>query len=289
MSQKDDMRNGPDNPTPEELRALEALASLPRPQPTVVARERARAAFLAEAPTAGEQPAGGEPSGPQRPPRRSRSWLALPLAAVLGGACLLAAWYGLQSDTEWLVTDVVAPAGIETATPALAQGSEVQAGTLTTGAESELELQLGQELRFRMLPGSQIELPAPPGRWFARTRTLRLEKGEIYGTTGGQELSFPLQFETLEVTAQLTGTTFAVFRTAEGTCVCLWTGRVEVTPRDTGQAMSLAPETKFYVYNDGRPSEVQPIDDMERMKLSMMHDGGIIPRRTSPAGSPPTP
>jgi hypothetical protein len=46
--------------------------------------------------------------------------------------------------------------------------------------------------------------------------------------------------------------------------------------------VSLEPETKFYVYIDGRPNEVQPIDDMERMKLSMMQDGGIIPRQISP-------
>jgi ferric-dicitrate binding protein FerR (iron transport regulator) len=277
------MRNGPDRPTPAEQKALAALASLPRPRPSAAAREKARAAFL------GQDRPGAEVSAPPEPTRRSRRWLAIPLAAALVAVMLVAGWYGLQPRSQWFVTDVVSPAGIVAEAPALATGAEVEAGLVITGAESELELQLGQELRFRMLPSSQIQLPAPPARWFGQPRTLRLEQGEIYGTTGGQELSFLLQFETLEVTAQLAGTTFAVFRTDEGSCVCLWTGGIVVTPRDSGQAVALEPETKFYVYTDGRPNEVQPIDDMERMKLSMMHEGGIIPRQISPEGNPPRP
>jgi ferric-dicitrate binding protein FerR (iron transport regulator) len=271
MNRDDDKTNGMMHPTPEEQQALEALMSLPRPHPSAQAREKARAAFLGEEGTERDKPVRTIPR------RRSQRWLSIPLAAAVAAVLLALFWYGNQPLGSWIITDVVAPAGIEAKTTQITRGAMVQAGQVLTGEGSELELQFGRELRFRMLPASRLQLPSPPTRWFGRSRTLTLEAGEIYGTTGGRSLSFPLLFETAEVTAQLTGTTFAVFRTDVGTCVCLWSGAVEVVPRDTGEAVTLTPETKYYVYNDGRPSEVQPIDAMERMKLSMMHDSGIVP------------
>jgi ferric-dicitrate binding protein FerR (iron transport regulator) len=126
-----------------------------------------------------------------------------------------------------------------------------------------------------MLQSTEIELPLPPGRWFGKTRTLRLTDGEIYGTTAPGGLGFVLQIETPEATGQLLGTTFATFRTEEGTCFCLWSGTLEVTPSHSSEPVRVPVEHKFYVYTDGTTSEFLPIDDMERMKLSMTHDAGV--------------
>ena len=50
-----------------------------------------------------------------------------------------------------------------------------------------------------------------------------------------------------------------------------------MTNRHDGSTTAMQPETKFYVYPDGTVSGALPLDGMERMKLSMMADGGILP------------
>jgi ferric-dicitrate binding protein FerR (iron transport regulator) len=102
---------------------------------------------------------------------------------------------------------------------------------------------------------------------------MHLTAGEIYGTTAGQELGFPLTFITPELQAELTGTTFAVWRMDSGSCVCLWTGAVEVAPHGE-EAVNVPVKQRYMVYKDGR-RELQEIDARERMKLNMMYDGGV--------------
>jgi len=190
---------------------------------------------------------------------------------------MLLTWFGRQPVDSWFITDVVESRGVTAAAETVAKDTLVPAGSLATGPDSELELQLGDDLRFRMLPNSRLTLPSPPGRWLSRSRILILERGEIYGTTGDNRLDFALKFETVELTAQLTGTTFAVFRTEAGSCVCLWSGAIQVTSRDSGESVTMTPETRLFIFKDGRPPHPEPINDMERMKLQMMHDGGIVP------------
>jgi hypothetical protein len=205
------------------------------------------------------------------------SIVQFPIAAAAAIAILVGAvaYVGMQPSSQWFVTDLVEAEGIATVARPSEIGDAMLPGSVSTGAESELEIQLGRELRFRMLAGTTIELPRPPGRWFARSRTIRLTAGEIYGTTSGAK--FPLEIETPEATARLLGTTFAAFRTEEGTCFCLWSGGIEVSPADGSPSKLVPTEHKYYVYKDGRPSEVMPIDDMERMKLSMTHEAGLAP------------
>ena len=176
------------------------------------------------------------------------------------------------------MTDVVGPEGIRVERDSVpARGSPLDARWIATGPESEIEIQLGGRLRLRMLPDAHLRLPAPPGRWFGRDQTIDLADGEIFGTTGADPLPFALTVETQEAAARVLGTTFAVLRLDVATCVCLWTGGVEVTARNDGVKTRLLEEMKFYVYKDGRPSEMVPIDDMERMKLSMMEEAGLAP------------
>jgi len=194
------------------------------------------------------------------------------LAAVIAALALLVGIYGSHPAESWRVVDVLAPEGVTMDAP-VEVGARLGALAIATGDSSELELQLGTRLRFRLLPGTRIELPEPPGRWFGRDRVLALTAGEIFGTTAGQALGFPLRFETPELSAELVGTTFAVWRTDEGSCVCLWRGSIEVTPRG-GETVSLPVEYRYFVFKDGRLS-LEEIDGRERMKLGMMHDGGM--------------
>lgn len=253
--------------SPDETRALEALGRLERPLASSDTRERVRDAFLK---------GGAAPEivvQPEAPFRfRWRQLIAIPIAAAI----MILLIFGSTPSERWTLTDVIGADSVEFGGAIASPGVTLSQGTITTSDSSEVEVQLGDDLRFRMLASSKVVLSDPPGRWFGRSAVVHLEAGEIYGTTGGTHPDFALQLETPEAYAEVHGTTFAVFRTEDATCFCLWAGALEVTPKDTEESLDLPVEMRVYVYKDGRPPEIQPISDMERMKLSMTHDVGLV-------------
>jgi hypothetical protein len=280
MSDRDDSYR-----TPDEQQALDALRSLPGAGASDDARQRARQAFLdAAAPVASSPEHGqghGGPGGGVHPDVAGqdaggrRNWW-VPVAAA---AVILLGLFGIwQTATGpsmiWRVTDVVEADGVD-GLPA--RGDIVDGRVLATGPQSELELQLGDELRFRMIPGSEISLPAPPRRWHPGPMELVVRRGEIYGTTGEAGLTVPLHVRGQEAEARITGTTFAVFQDSLGTCVCLWEGDVTVHSRLDDGTWELVEGTKFYVYTDGSVSGPLPLGDMETMKLRMTAEQGLLP------------
>lgn len=245
-----------------DKRALDALKKLERPAASAEARERIRAAFL------------------QAKPERRRSPVRGPLRLVLAAAAVILLYiYGAWPDGSWEVVDVVAPEGIQLGGPTLAKGDAVRGGTIAMGDSSELALQIAGALRIRIRPGTEMSLPDAPKRWFDRKLTIEVAQGEVYGTTGGRKLDFPLILRTGEATCRITGTTFAAFRTEESTCFCLLSGSIEVSPGDGSSTVQVPEEHRVFIYRDGRAPAVVPISDMERMKLSMMHEAGVDPAR----------
>ena len=245
------------------------MATLRRLPPAVAspeARERTRLAFMAGA-VQDEAP-------PKRVEKRRSRWATMLMAAALG--VLAVALYGWQSADQWVVLDAVEAGGITVEGQTVAVGESFGSGSVVVAAGSELELQLGSSPRVRLLEGTELELPSGPGRWFGIDRTLKLASGEIYGTSGGQKLSFDLAFVTDELSARMTGTTFAVFRTDEASCVCLWVGGIDVTSAASGEVVSLEPLSRIWIYRDGRAPEVLPLSDMETMKLQMTNDAGLF-------------
>ncbi len=245
---------------PDETQALQALRRLPRSAADQDARARARAAFL-DGTEVLRMPEGGSAFG--------RVWAGFFAAAA--AAVLALMFVGMQPVAEWRVLDTAGGAPFES-------GMTIDHGFVTTGEGQEVELQLGELLRFRMMPGTEVELPPPPRRWFASFQRLTVNAGEIFGTTGGHKSDLPFAFTTGELEALLTGTTFAVFRTDDASCVCLWEGGILVDPL-VGDApdVTLEPGQRVWVYRDGRAPEVLPLTDMERMKLGMMEDAGLAP------------
>jgi ferric-dicitrate binding protein FerR (iron transport regulator) len=268
---REDRSPDEDRLSPEESSALRALQALPTLRAGARARERIRTLFVEGTSPGQDLRTVGERRGP------SAMFRPIAVAAAVALLVVGAVYVGMQPSGQWFVTGLVEADGI-TAGPRPPEMSDiVLSGSLVTGPESEMEIQLADQLRFRMLAGTAIELPPPPGRWLAKARTIRLTRGEIYGTTSGERLTFSLTIETPEATARLLGTTFAAFRTEDGTCFCLWSGGIEVAPADGSPHVRVPTEHKFFVYNDGRAPEVMPIDDMERMKLSMTHEAGLAP------------
>ena len=273
----DDRRNEPRRPSEQDIAlVLAALARLPRAVAAAQARERARMVFVQGG--SAQEPASIQAESRPRPRRR---WASVLMAAALGVLAIV--WFGFTPDQDWVVLDAVNSGGLTTTTAGtVTPGTSLAAGRIATGPKSELEIQLGDQLRFRMVPGTSLDLPRAPGRWFGRDRRLTLAAGEIYGTSGGRKLDFGMIFATEELEATLTGTTFAVFRTDTTSCVCLWKGGVAVQPLvGPSTSIVLQPEQRVWVYKDGRQPVLLPLSDMEVMKLQMIHDAGLAPSTTS--------
>ena len=66
------------------------------------------------------------------------------------------------------------------------------------------------------------------------------------------------------------GTTLAVFRLPDASCVCVFEG--EVAMLGGGHDDTVDAGTRRTVYRDGRPPLLEPIRPMETMKLSMLRD-----------------
>ena len=64
----------------------------------------------------------------------------------------------------------------------------------------------------------------------------------------------------------VTGTTLAVIRDAEGTCVCVCEGTVEVGPRG-GPMARVTRDRRRFVFRDGRPPEDAAIREVEGVEL----------------------
>jgi ferric-dicitrate binding protein FerR (iron transport regulator) len=246
--------------TPEEREALQSLASSKLKDARPVVRARARAAFM-----------GNELRAQQRTPaprRRPAPWIYLVAAASLAGLLFRMA---SEPVDAWNVVELIQPEGI-VADQELVVGESFDGGELRLGAGSELELLLGNHLRLRVLEDTVVELPHGPGRWINRERTLRLLQGEAFGSSHEGGLGFTLNLDTSEARATLTGTSFAVIRNAEATCFCLYRGGLEIRATGSDQMIELPVEHRVFIYRDGRPPEIMPIDGGERMKLEMMEN-----------------
>lgn len=257
----------------DAAKALAALRASPPPRASAEARARTRAAFVATS-------ARMQPAATQRSRRR---YVALAMAAVVVLAVVGGWLWGLQPRYQWRITDVVAPTGIAAGTSDLRAGVVMAGGVISTGPGSEIELQLGEELRFRLLPNSEMTLPEPPSRWFSNEVTITVRAGHLYGTTHSA-LDLPLRVIGREAEAVVHGTTFAVLMEPTFTCVCLWEGTVQVQSRtsSTIAPFALPAGRKVMVYPDGSISELLPLEPPEQMKLQMMQDAGILPAATAP-------
>jgi hypothetical protein len=249
----------------EEQAMIDRLGAEPGETSSAGGRERARLAFLE-----GE----GRPLNLKPDLSAYQRWGGVLAAAAI--LLLVLIQYGRQPVDVWRVTAVVNPVGVVGFDAPVATGLTLNSGRVATGSESELELQIGQDLQIRLIPDSEVELPSGPGRWFGNARTLRLRAGEVFGTSGGGELGWKLTLAGREAEAELTGTTFAIFLRDDSTCFCLFEGGLRVKVLATGESIDLPVGQRVWIYDDGR-TEMGPLDARETMKLRMSRDRGIQP------------
>ena len=252
MSPEDDAR------TPEEQRVRDALRGLPPVAADPGFRLRLRREFRAGAIAS-----------------TSRAWKIWALAAsailMLGGVSAIAnrgePWtVGATSGVGVVHIDGQA---IDVTDPHLA-AALVPGAVVTTDAQAELELMSEGTIALVVTPETTLRLPAVPGRWFHRSVRASLERGELRGRTGDRFAGARLQVDVPDATVEISGTTFAVLRNAEGSCVCVLEGTVSMQNRDG--TFAVAPTRRRVVPPGGGASRDEPLRPMEAMKLEMLRD-----------------
>jgi hypothetical protein len=264
MSSHDDRHGSSPDLPPDAIDALDALRKIPRERAPDALREQVRREFLASA--AERTPPRAAPRSGPRP--RSR---AIAVAVAIAAALLLF-FHGSSPREPWIVVDLLEGEAIRIEGKAPVIGAEFAGGSIEAPPESEIELALEKSLRLRFVAGARAELPGGPGRWFGRSRTVRIDQGEVFGSTAGDELGFDLVLETGEARARITGTTFAAIRLDDATCFCLFSGRLEFVPAGSTEAIELPEGQRVFIYKDGRSPVFEDLSDRERMKLQMIED-----------------
>ncbi|NOT35096.1 MAG: hypothetical protein HOP12_13190 [Candidatus Eisenbacteria bacterium] len=245
------------------------LRAHPYPAADEAFRRELRAAFvngtIAERPTA------------MRDRSARRLWLRWASASVAAVAACIA-----------LMTINAGPAwrslGMTGATTLRVDGREVALGSdpgwgrlLRAGARLEipaggqLDLELPGLAIFQAVGGSEVVLPSSPGRWFNRTITGTLASGELRVTTGARFPGTRLTIRTAEARAIVTGTTLAVLRSRDSTCVCVLEGAVTMRG-PSGASEVVHAGFRRSVFAGGRAPVVEAIRPMEIMKLQMLRD-----------------
>jgi ferric-dicitrate binding protein FerR (iron transport regulator) len=252
------------------------LRDLPRPRPRAEFRDRLRGEFASgriEAPS--PRPVGDRPG--------RTGWLrgfGLAAAAVL---LLAVGWNMLRGPAESR-TPRWSPhlPGTRSVTIRLAERTLVlpaDAGAFAAALDAGLEfavddtmafdLSLGRLLSVQIAPGSGVRLPVPDAG--TDRLTGRLSAGEVRVTTGPDFPGHRLAWSTSGAEVVVSGTTFAVIRGGDSTCVCVYEGRLEIRPLG-GEAAPLDAGLRRILTDGAAHGRTEPITAMETMKLRMFRD-----------------
>lgn len=139
-------------------------------------------------------------------------------------------------------------------------------------ADAQLDLVLPGIAVMQITGGSRAALPGGPGRWITRPMTASLDLGEIRISTGPRFAGARLIVATPEMRALVEGTTLAVLRDHEASCVCVLEGRVAMIGGGTTDTVRAG--FRRSLYRGGNPPLLEPIRPMEAMKLSMLRELG---------------
>jgi ferric-dicitrate binding protein FerR (iron transport regulator) len=260
----------PDRLTPEEVRAREALRSLPPPRAVPAFRERLKRDFVSG--RIGERP-------PLELPVAWHRRMAWRFALAPAAAALLAATVWIADrGAGWTViaTQGEGAAMVDGSPVPLASrqelGRRLRPGVrLSVPAGAEVELASAAGLIVQVTAGTEFTLPDTPGRWLRRRVTGAVRMGEIRVTTGPAFAGARLRLDTPEAEVEVTGTTLAVICEPVGTCVCVYEGLVKVGARGTSME-AVANGHRRFVFNDGRPPESAGIRPIENTTLGTFRE-----------------
>jgi ferric-dicitrate binding protein FerR (iron transport regulator) len=273
--------------TPEEHalheRVARAVRALPPEPPAAPYRTQMRARFVAGAVDAPSAVRAAQAAAAQaRAPRRGFLGLRpIELGLALAGLAIVAALASsvMNAGPKWRVAPNALASGnvvvddepipvtdVESLDEVLRPDSHV-----VWDGDGELMLHSPGGAVISILPGTEVQMPAPPPRWFARRTAGRVERGEIRVMTGPRFHGARFSITTPQAQVEITGTTLAVICEPAVTCVCVYEGAVEVrglAPADAG-AMVPAGQRRT-LFADGRATEQAEMRPNERVALDRM-------------------
>lgn len=264
-----------DIPTPEERAAAAAVRSLRMRGASPAFRERLQTEFVTGSISSGlDRSRMREVPGVFRFPTR---WVQ-PLAWAAAATLIAVTAIGLNRGPAWQVKDVSGSGIIVVGNlPIPLDHSEQLEAALQPGARvrvppgATLEVMAPGQLAIVLMSGTDVVMPATPGRWFGRGVSTTLAAGQLRVTTGPRFQGARLAIHTPEAEVAVTGTTLAVICEPHGTCVCVLDGRVDVGARG-GEMSVVEGGRRRFVFNDGRGPEADEMRPMEREKLAEFRD-----------------
>lgn len=194
----------------------------------------------------------------------------LPLAAVALAA--LALWWGARPSDAWIVLESVDAERDDG--ESLDAGDRFAFATLITPGIGSADVQLGGSLRVLAPPGTRVELPPGPGRWFGRSRVLRVDEGRILVTTGDRPPDFDFVVMSPETRTRAAAATFSVERNSLGTRICLWKGRIETESLDGERVLGVPEGMRIQFFSVDMEPEAGPLTVEEETRLAALHAAG---------------
>lgn len=221
---------------------------------------------------------------PQRPhvvalPRRRVGevwrWVAAAAAVLVAGYGAV----GLNAGPAWRLVSAtgqgvatvdgrpVAMNHVDELMAALAPGARVR-----VPAGCRIEIASARTLAIQMVAETDATVPPVPGRWFRRDVSAEIRSGEWRITTGPAFTGARLALTTPSARVEVTGTTLAVICEPQGTCVCVFEGRVRVGRDRTDMVMVEHGHRRFLFVDEQRAPESAEMRPAEAGALPAFQD-----------------
>ena len=247
-------------------RALEQFALVAPGAPNALWRSSLRQQFVGA-------------SAVRQPMRKGVSGVVVAATAALAAAAALIVCATLPSGSQWQLVAGSGHGQIRIGARWIPVADSVAlTSALRTGvavevpATAQLDIVLPGSVLMQITGGTGVTIPSRPGRWLNRDMQTALSHGEVRITTGPGFHGARLVVNTHEARAMVTGTTLAVLRGADSTCVCVFDGQVVVA---TGASIdTVRAGTRRTMPRAGAPARLEAIRSMETMKLFMLRERG---------------
>ncbi|NNF06007.1 MAG: hypothetical protein HKN21_04545 [Candidatus Eisenbacteria bacterium] len=283
----------PEKLTAEEARVQKLLRSLSAPEGDSSFQKSLRDQFVSgelqetgNATEAGEAGATATPSRAATPDRakvvpiesHARSiWTWAVAAAAVVAIVFSAVMYNTGPAYEFMAVrgsgfvevngERIAASNIPQLTAAIHGGARVK-----LDPSVEMDVRVPGYFALQLTENTDMILPRSPGKLWGKTQNALFENGEVRVTTAADFPGSQLTFSTPEAVVEVNGTTLAVIRDEDGTCVCVYSGSVGMSEPCMPPEPVAEGKRKLMFRDHHKEPVLMEITPMERTKLQMFED-----------------